>query len=245
VRQKVLAHLGKYPTPRRALARWERWIVRYRCVAAKLEGEAASTLATMSRDRKDPEDRQQAALFVDEDGNMRRRKYAPHERKEAYFRDGVLGIDYYLALERRGLGWLWTRDLYTKMQAEYWSKVDHAAMLRREAARMEGSYAHLCAAIGRCSEEEARAHLAAQQQRHEEAHTRRDRIATARQERVDVQMGLAAQKAAHKAALEAVGEKDPALALQLTLRGYTGPVLCPHCDGTGLAAPPGEAGEED
>src|SRR5205085_1625696 len=123
VKQRVLAHLGKCKTVEKALRWWAGRILRIRHVARNYRRSVEGILDIMreSLDRKDGRDRELMLSFVDEAGNMRRRKLSPHELKDAYYRQEV-------AWDYRRPG-----DLYLTWQAEYWHKMDYAAQLERQA----------------------------------------------------------------------------------------------------------------
>ncbi len=143
VKQRVLAHLGKCKTVEKALRWWPGMILRRWHVARDLRENAEITLNIMRKTMADKDEPRQELMlrFLDESGSMRRRKLAPHELKDAYYRGE---FDW----EHRLPG-----DLYTTWQAEYWHKMDYVARLEREASELEERYVKLYAINGGAPEE--------------------------------------------------------------------------------------------
>ncbi len=142
VRQKVLAHLGDCPSAKAALKRWPRQIIKLREAIDRLRHGSEHKRSLMAKDlteeRKEGR-RDHSLRFVDEDGNMRRRKYSPHEIKETYISNNDL--------PGYGHGSNLT-TLYACWQYEYWQEMDHADRLERWADELEGRYIKLRAVFG-------------------------------------------------------------------------------------------------
>ncbi len=198
VKQRVLAHLGKCKTVEKALRWWPGMILRRWHVARDLRQRAEITLNILRKGMADKDDRERELVlrFLDESGNMRRRKLAPHELKDAYYRQE-------LVWEHRLPG-----DLYTTWQAEYWHRMDYVARLEREADELEERYVKLYAINGGAPEE-ARRLLRDRFQRLLDAYERRSQRLEALQE----------EKRAHWAKSKGLEDADPARQLLYALHG--------------------------
>ncbi len=180
VRQRVLAHLGNHKTPERALRYWPARILRLRHVAHDARKRTEQTAGFMRKavrgeeiggwnERIAPEEAREGAMYrqkavaryMDEDGNMKRLKHAPHTIKEMRYRGRVLGRDS-------------IHDMYLDWNTEYWHYIDHAEMLEREADRLEERYVKLYEINGG-DPEEARRLLRDRFRRLLDAHERRSK----------------------------------------------------------------------
>ncbi len=210
VKQRVLAHLGKCKTVERALWWWPGRILRMRHVTRDLRKSHEVTwlpeslrkdlrgVDSWGRPYSNPEEakhyRDLALRFMDDDGNMRRLKLAPHQLKEAIYN---YNTDNYSWFER----------LLIK-QAEYWRWVDYAEKLEREADELEERYVKLYAINGGAPEE-ARGLLRDRFQRLLDAHERRGQRRRALQE----------EKRAHWAKSKGLEDADPIRQLGYALNG--------------------------
>lgn len=155
VKQRVLAHLGDCPTVAKALRWWPMRIVKMWRLARDARKSVENIASLMAKDLTEKGEgyRKLALHFVDEDGEVRRRKLSPHELHQARYRDEVLGHKYYQELAALGMVWQSRHDLFLRWQAEYWHAIDYAERLEREAGELEERYAKLYAINGGTSEE--------------------------------------------------------------------------------------------
>ncbi len=138
VRQKVLVHLGEHPTVERALERWPARIVKLRLAARELREKVAFVQEALRSDGI------YGAGFVDEAGEMIRRKTTPHTYSEwpkifnAYAGAPHGTVESHLY--RCYFGW--------HLHRHYWDHVDRAEKLEREADSLEERFLKLCVVCG-------------------------------------------------------------------------------------------------
>jgi len=198
VRQKVLVHLGDCPSVEKALRWWPGRILKLRKVAHEGRRGVRDRLRLMRARLTNESDecRKVERRFVDESGNMRRRKYHPHELKEAIFRYET--------------GDWWPGDLFMVWQAEYWETMDQVARLERRAGELEERYLKLYARHGG-DPEDARRLMRDRYRRLYKARKTSSRRLQAREEE--------ARGARGKSILDIVAKTDPTLALQAIFNG--------------------------